>query len=116
MDVPLANGAAALFHLGLLGVEFGAVALLVGVLTGRLAAARGLPALLAVAAYLINAFAPLASWVRSVRWISPFYQYIGNDPLRHGLSLPAAMVTTMTTAALLALAVTAFRRRDVMVT
>ena len=114
MDVPLANSAAALLHMGLLGVEFGALALLVGSLTGHLAASRGVAALVAVAAYLINAFAPLASWIRPARAASPFYQYIGNDPMRNGLSASGLTVSAMTIAALVTLSVAAFRRRDVL--
>ena len=114
MDVPLANAAAALLHMGLLGIEFGALALLVGTVTGHLAAARGLPALVAVVAYLVNALAPLASWVRPFRSASPFYQYIGHDPLRNGLSVPAVAVSVISIAVLTALSVAAFRRRDVL--
>ncbi|MFI5040284.1 MAG: ABC transporter permease, partial [Acidimicrobiales bacterium] len=36
MDVPIVKSGAAVVHLGLLGVEFGALALLVGALTGHL--------------------------------------------------------------------------------
>lgn len=114
MDVPLADSAAALVHLGLLGIEFGALALLVGSLTGHLGATRAVPALVAVVAYLVNAFAPLASWLGPVRAASPFYQYIGHDPLSRGLWPAALGVTLLSTAALLALAAWSFRRRDVL--
>lgn len=114
MDVPLADSAAALVHLGLLGIEFGALALLVGSLTGHLGATRAVPALVAVVAYLVNAFAPLAPSLGPVRAASPFYQYIGHDPLSRGLWPAALGVTLLSTAALLALAAWSFRRRDVL--
>jgi len=114
MNVPIVHSAAALLHLGLLGIEFGALALFVGALVGHLAASRAVPALVAVVAYLVNGFAPLASWLRPLRPLSPFYQYIGHDPMRTGVSPTALAITLGSTAALLALAVIAFRKRDVL--
>lgn len=113
MDVPLGGAAAAMLHLGLLGAEFGALALLVGALTGRLGPSRAIPTVVAVAAYLVNALAPVVGWLRPLRRGSPFYQYIGHDPLRTGVSWPAVAVAVISIAALVALAVVAFRRRDV---
>ena len=47
--------------------------------------------------------------------LSPaFYQYIGHDPLQSGLSAVSLVVTTVSIAGLLALAVWAFRRRDIL--
>ncbi len=114
MDVPLAHAAAAVLHLGLLGVEFGALALLVGALTGRLALARAVPAGVAVAAYLVNGFASIVSWLGPIRASSPFYQYIGRDPLRTGLSPTAVLVSVLSIAVLVGLATASFRRRDVL--
>jgi ABC-2 type transport system permease protein len=113
MDVPIANSAAALVHLGLLAIEFGAVALLVGAYTGRLSVSRAVAGVLAVLAYVINALAPLVSWLESVRKFSPFFQYSGHDPLRSGASIPAIVVTVFSTVVLVAAAATAFQRRDV---
>ncbi len=113
MAVPLAGSAAALTHLGLLGIEFGTIALLVGAATGRMGVSRAIPAALAVFAYLANALAPLVSWLRPTRKLSPFYQYIGHDPLRTGVSPVAMAVSLASIAALLAVAVLALRRRDI---
>jgi len=44
---------------------------------------------------------------------SPFFQYIGHDPLRTGVSGPAAAVAAVTVAVLVAVAVWGFQRRDV---
>lgn len=114
MDLSLLRTGAALSHLGLLGIEFGAVALLVGALTGHATASRAVPAFLAVVAYLLNALAPLVGWLEPLRKGSPFYQYIGNDPLRNGLSAAALGIALATIAVLVALSVTAFRRRDIL--
>lgn len=115
MDVPIANSAAALAHLGLLGIELGAVALLVGAATGRLGLSRAVAAIVAVTAYLLNALAPLVTWLEGPRRFSPFYQYIGHDPLRHGFSIAALAITLLTIVGLTTVAVMAFDRRDVAV-
>jgi ABC-2 type transport system permease protein len=114
MAVPVANAAAAMVHLGLLGLDYGALALLVGGVTGRVAASRAVPAMLAVAAYLLNGFAPIVSWLRPIRSLSPFYQYLGHDSLRTGASGPAIAVTVVSVVVLVILAATAFARRDVL--
>jgi ABC-2 type transport system permease protein len=113
MDVPIAKSAAALGHLGLLGIEFGAVALLVGAVTGRVGLSRGVAAALAVTAYLVNALASLVGWLEPIRTASPFFQYIGHDPLRTGVSVVAIGVAATSIAALVSIAVLAFERRDV---
>jgi len=112
MGVPLGRSGAALLHLGLLGVEFGTLALLIGAFTGRLAASRAIPAVSAVTAYLVNGLGPLVGWLRPLRKGSPFFQYIGHDPLRTGVSGLAAAVALVSIAALLTGALMVFRRRD----
>ena len=113
IHVPIANGAAAVVHLGVLGVEFGALALLTGAITGNLGASRSVAGVVAVVGYLVNGFGQLVGWLRPVRVISPFYAYNGHDPLRTGLWLSGIVVVVVTTAALVALAIVAFNRRDV---
>ena len=113
MATPLANSAAALLHLGLLAVEFAALALLVGALTGRVGASRAVPATVATVAYIVNAMGQLVSWLEPMRRLSPFFQYSGHDPLRNGASLSAIVVSLLSTAVLVGLAAAAFTRRDV---
>jgi ABC-2 type transport system permease protein len=113
MDVPVAYSAAALVHLVLLGVEFGALALLVGTLTGRVGLSRAVPAMVAVACYVVAALGTLVDWLEPARRLSPFFQYSGHDPLRTGLSPLAAAVTTASIVVLVVAALAAFDRRDV---
>jgi len=112
MGLSTPNVLAAMVHLTLLGLVFGAGALAVGAASGRLGPARTLPALVAVIAYLVNGFAPSVGWLRPVRPFSPFYQYLGHDPIRHGLSVPSLAVSVSTVVVLLTLAVALFARRD----
>lgn len=113
MDVPLTDSAAAMLHLGLLGIEFGAIALLVGALTGRVGTSRSIAAVLAVLAYLVNGLAPLVGWLKPIRKASPFFQYIGHDPLRTGASWPALGVTLGSIIVLVGAAVVALQHRDI---
>lgn len=115
MSVPVVDGLAAVVHLGLLGAEFGAVALLVGCLTGSVAASRAVPATLAVAAYLVNSLGQVVGWMRPLRPLSPFYEYSGHDPLRNGFWPVGLAVMALTTAVVVAAAARAFARRDVRV-
>jgi ABC-2 type transport system permease protein len=105
---------AAMTHLALLGVVFGALAVLVGAVTGKVAVARAAPAFVAVVAYIVNGLAPTVSWLAGIRRASPFFQYLGHDPIRHGLSWPALAVSVGTAAVLVSLAAWSFARRDVL--
>lgn len=113
MQLSSGNVVATMVHLALLGLVFGSAATLVSAASGHLALARGAPALLAVAAYLVNGFAPTVGWLRPIRPASPFYQYLGHDPIRHGLAWSGVAVAAATVAVFVAVAAWAFRRRDV---
>ncbi|HEX9033331.1 MAG TPA: ABC transporter permease subunit, partial [Streptosporangiaceae bacterium] len=113
MDLPAGRVTAAMVHMTLLGLVFGALALAIGAATGSPALSRAIPAVVAVVAYVVNGLAPVVSWLEPAQKFSPFYQYSGHDPLRHGLSWLAVLVAAATIGVLAALAVAAFRRRDV---
>ena len=113
MVLPTGGVFAAMTHMTLLALVFGSLALAIGAGSGNATASRALPAVLAVAAYVVNGLAPLVSWLKPLRPFSPFYQYNGSDPLRTGVDAVAIAVAAGTVLALLALAVMLFRRRDV---
>lgn len=112
MALPVGHVAAAMLHMALLAVVFGSLALAVGAGSGHAGAARAVPAVLAVLAYVVNGLAPLVSWLGPLRRLSPFYQYAGHDPLRHGLAGTSVLVACATAVVLVGLAVAGFRRRD----
>jgi ABC-2 type transport system permease protein len=113
LDVPAADLAAAFVMTGLLGLLFGAVALLVGALTGSRPAALGAGIGLAIAAFLLNVLAPMASWLEGWKDASPFAWALQDDPLTTGLDGPGALALLGVTVLLVLLAWVAFRRRDV---
>lgn len=113
MNLPAGNVAAAMLHMALLALVFGALALAVGAAFGHATAARAVPAALVVVAYIVNGLGPQVSWLEPFQKLSPFYQYIGHDPLRNGVSVAGVAIALATVVVLLALAVVGFRRRDV---
>ncbi|MEU5261985.1 ABC transporter permease subunit [Amycolatopsis sp. NPDC021455] len=115
LTLPVGNVAAAMLHMTLLALVFGALAAAIGGLTGHGTASRAIPAVVAVIAYVLNGLAPVVSWLKPLQKVSPFYQYIGHDPLRTGVSLTAVGVALLTTAVLAVVAVAGFRRRDLAV-
>ncbi len=113
MDVPAGKVAAAMLHMALLGVVFGALALALSAWTGRSGISWAVPAVVAVVAYVVNGLAPMVDWLEPFQKLSPFYQYVGHDPLRTGVDLGSVLVAVATAVALVLLAVVGFRRRDV---
>lgn len=113
MGLSTVNVLASMVHLALLAMVFAALAVCVGAATGRVALTRALPAGLAVVAYLINGFGLSVSWITPMRKFSPFYQYVGHDPIRHGFSALAVAVALSTILVLLGVAVRLFGRRDI---
>jgi len=113
LELPPDKVAATMLHLALLGVVFGALALMLSAGTGKTGLSRGVPAALAVFAYIVNALAPLVDAFDRVQKVSPFFQYIAHDPLRQGVAWDGVAVSVATVVVLLALAVVGFRRRDV---
>jgi ABC-2 type transport system permease protein len=112
MGLPAQNITAAMVHLGLLALVFGSLSLALSAATGRAGLSRGIPAAIAVVAYVVNGLAPVVDWLEPLQKWSPFYQYAGHDPLRNGIDLPSVLVATVTCLVLVVLAAVGFRRRD----
>ena len=96
----------------LLGLAFGAMALALGCAKGSRGLCLGVTSALAIAAYFLNALAPIAESLEPAQKLSPFYLYIGADPLTSGLNFVHAGVLTGLTTAVLAIGVVLFGRRD----
>lgn len=96
----------------LLGVDFGALALLLGAVTGSRGVALGTSAAVAAASYLVSSLVATVHWLRPARFGSLFYWAVGADPLQHGLAFGPAAVLVVTAIALTGLAAAAFTRLD----
>ena len=112
MDVSAPRLAAATTSAALLGLAFGALALLVGAASGRRGVAIGVAAATAVAAYLVNSLAALVDFLEPVKQSSPFYHYVASDPLREGLALEHVAFLVALALVAAGLAAVAFDRRD----
>ncbi len=112
LHVAFANLTAAFLNLYLLGLSFGSIALAVGAATGSRGLAIGVSSGAALATFLLNTFSQSVSWLEPYRYLSPFYYYMGHDPLRNGFTPMDPIV--LLALSLLALAVTlvTFERRD----
>ena len=96
----------------LLGLVFGAMAVAFGCAKGSRGISLGAASALAIAAYLINALAPLAEFLEPTQKFSPFYLYMGADPLSSGLNLAHAGALAGLTAVFLGIGLVLFGRRD----
>ncbi len=115
MEISLMRLAEATLSAALLAAVFGALALAAGSATGKRGLSIGVASAIGVAAYFLNALAPLVDVLEPLTRLSPFYYYIGADPLTNGLNLLHAAVLTGLTLALLAVALVTFERRDLAV-
>ncbi|WFR72551.1 ABC transporter permease subunit [Prescottella defluvii] len=97
----------------LLGIDFGALAMLVGSLTGSRGIALGVAAAVAAAAYLVNSLAQIVNWIRPARLVSPFFYAVGDGQLVEGVSVTAFIVLAAVAVVLSAASVVAFRRLDI---
>ena len=99
----------------LLGILFGALALMLGSASGKRGLSTGIAGALAVGTYFIYAFAPLVEGLEPIEKVFPFYYYIGADPLTNGLNLAHAAVLIGITAVLVGISIFTFERRDLAV-
>ncbi len=112
MDISLAGLAAASLSTALLAVAFGTFALALGCITGARGLSAGAASAVAIAAYFLNALAPLADALAPLQKLSPFYYFIGAEPLANVLDALHVAVLLGLTAAALGVALFTFERRD----
>ena len=114
-DISLLNIAAACCNVGLLGITFGTLSLAIGCATGKRSMAMAGAGGLAVVTYFLNALAPVIDFLEPFRGLSPFYYYIGGDPLNNGLNAGHAGVLIGLITMFLVVALLIFERRDLSV-
>ncbi|MDE2993111.1 MAG: ABC transporter permease subunit, partial [Chloroflexota bacterium] len=96
----------------LLGLAFGALALILSAGTGRTRIAVFVTIGAALVLHLFNGFAVLNESMAEVAQWLPFYYYLGNDPLNNGLDWSHAAILAGLAVVLIALSVLLFERRD----
>jgi len=110
MSIP--NIAATAVMLVLLGLTFSSLALLLGAATGQVRIAVYGTTAVAVATYVIDAFASINPDLADLGLASPFYYYRSTEPLLNGLPWGHAAVLLVTAALLTAAAFPLLARRD----
>jgi ABC-2 type transport system permease protein len=115
MNIPAGNLAAAMIGVMNLGLLFGTLALAVGAITGNRGLAVGITGAAALGLYMLNGVGMNIEGLEEIRKISPFYLYIGNQPLESGVSLGFTAALLGPTILLLLLGLWRFNRRDIAV-
>jgi beta-exotoxin I transport system permease protein len=96
----------------LLAVDFGALALFLGIVTGSRGVALGISSAVAATAYLISSLAPSIGWLHPARFVSPFYWATGNNPLQNGLAAGPALALVGLAVVLVCAAAVSIERMD----
>lgn len=104
--------AAANIGLFLIAYLYASIALAVGALTGKRGVAIGTSAALAGAAFFVQGLAPLVDSLEVFQKLSPFYWFLGGNPLGNGFSSGFALLAS-TSFFVVAIAVWGFGRRDI---
>lgn len=114
LDMDVAGGplAGATVGLALLGLALASVTFAVGAATGRRSPALVAGAAVGVAAFMSNALAPMLDNGAWLERLSPFWWYLGEEPLLQGLQPWGALGLLALTLVALAVAVLAYDRRD----
>jgi ABC-2 type transport system permease protein len=97
----------------LMGVDFGAIAMLIGAITGTRGEALGIASGVAAAMYLISSLASVVDWVKPLRFLSLFYWAVGDNQLEDGITFAQVGVLVGVAVVVLFAAGTAFDRLDV---
>lgn len=113
LDVSADHLGSAVIMAMLLALVFGAVTLTLAAVTGRRTVALGAGVGLALSAFLLNALAPMASWLEPWQKASPFRWALGDDPLVNGLDVPMAALMVTVVAVLVGVALLAYERKDI---
>jgi ABC-2 type transport system permease protein len=113
MDLPWQNIAAICVLLVLIGIAGGALALAIGSATGRRGIAIWGAVGVALVMHVLNAFGNMSDVLADVQKLSPFYYYLGGDPLNDGLDWTHAAVLAAIAVVLIAVSIPLFQRRDV---
>ena len=97
----------------LVGLVFGALALALSAATGRVKVATYGTVGTSLAFYLLNSMLPLSDALAGYAKATPFYYFLGSDPLMNGMSWAHAGVLAAITIGLVMAAIVLFDRRDI---
>ncbi len=113
LGIDIGNIAATSALATLVGLLFGALALAVGAGTGRKKMAMWVAIGAAVFMHILNSFGEINNNLVAVQKLSPYYYYLGSDPLNNGMDWSGATVLVVVTALLTGASFVLFQRRDI---
>lgn len=113
LDVSVGDVVAGMVMATLLSFVFGSLTLLIAAVTGHRAVALGAGVGMALGAFLLNAVAPMASWLEPWQKASPFQWALGHDPLVNGIDPVMALLMASVAVLFTAVAAVTFERRDI---
>ncbi len=76
----------ALISLILLGWAFGSLAFCISAATGNTGLTYSVIGAIALGSFVVNSFSQIIEGMEPFKWLSPFYYYLGSDPLTQGLN------------------------------
>ncbi len=112
LSMSFVNLAAACLLVTLVGLFYGAVALALGAATGKHRVAVFGSLGFVVVSYVASSFLPLSATLAGYAKWSPYYYFLGGDPLVRGLDWTHAVILAGLTLALVLLSIPLFQRRD----
>ena len=107
-----AHLAAMAFQLVLFGFCFASIAFGIGAFTGRRMHAIVGGAYVTVASYLCDSFLPEINGLHWIQYYSPFYWYLGGEPLKNGIQWTHCALLAGLSLAFAAVGIWGFDRRD----
>jgi ABC-2 type transport system permease protein len=110
--ISIENMSAVCVQLAFFGFALGALTIALAGITGRRAVATAGAAAFGVVGFLVNGFAPLVGGLDWLKYLSPFYYYVGHDPVANGVDWDGLVVLALATVAFTAIGVAGFRHRD----
>ncbi len=113
LDMSMWNIAATCILLTLLGIAGGALALAIGSGTGRKSAAVWGATGVMVALHVLNSIGSVTDDLSFLQKLSPFYYYLGNDPLNKGMNWIHPVVLAVIAAVFIGISFPLFQRRDI---
>jgi len=112
LDMDASRALAAAAHLAMLGVMFGAIAVLVSAAVGKRMRAVLIVSGVAGVSYIVATMLPISEDFASWAKISPWYYYAGDVPLVNGVNWAYLGVMAAVAAIAFGLALAVFRKRD----
>jgi ABC-2 type transport system permease protein len=110
--ISMAHLAAMIFQLVLFGSCFASITFGIGAATGRRMYAIVGGAYVTVAAYLADSFLPQINGLHWIQYFSPFYWYLGGEPLKNGVQWGHCALLAGLGVVFAAAGIRGFNRRD----